>query len=188
MKKVDFRRKREGKTDYRKRLRLLLGNKPRLVINLSLKNITAQIAEYHEDGDKITASASSKEIEKKFGWKASRSNLPAAYLTGYLVGKKAIKNGLKEAILDIGLLNSVKGGKIYSALKGALDAGLNIPCSKEILPDDDSIKGKHISDYASKLSKEDNKKYEKVFSLYIKKGIKPEELPKYFEETKKKIG
>ena len=44
--RIKFRRKREGKTDYRKRLKLLLGGKPRLVVRKSLKNITAQIAVY----------------------------------------------------------------------------------------------------------------------------------------------
>jgi large subunit ribosomal protein L18 len=109
-------------------------------------------------------------------------------LTGYLIGKNAVKKGIKEAILDIGLANSVKGGKIYAALKGVLDAGLNIPCSEDVLPNEESIKGVHIANYASKLSKDDKKKYERIFSAYLKKSIKPEDLPKYFEETKKKIG
>jgi large subunit ribosomal protein L18 len=188
MKVIEFRRKREGKTDYRKRVRLLISSRRRLIIRISLKNIIAQIADYSEKGDKILLSASSKELEKKFGWKASRNNLPAAYLTGYLLGKNAVKKGIKEAILDMGLANSVKGGKVYAALKGALDAGLSIPCSEDVLPSQDSIKGLHIANYASKLAKENSKKYERVFSAYAKKGIKPEDLPKYFEETKKKIG
>jgi large subunit ribosomal protein L18 len=187
MKNIDFRRKREGKTDYRKRLKLLLGRRPRIVIRVSLKNIIVQFAEYSEKGDKVIESANSKEIEKKFGWKASRNNLPASYLTGLLAGKKAIKKGLKEAILDLGLVDSVKGSKIYAAVKGAIDAGLNIPLSKEILPDENAIKGMHIADYAKKLLQENKGKYEKMFSLYIKKGIKPEDLPKHFEEIKKKI-
>ena len=186
MKRVEFKRKRQGKTNYKKRLGLLLKNKPRLVVRTSLKNITIQITEYNKDGDKILVSVSSKELEKKFGWKYSKNNLPAAYLTGYLLGKKAIKLGLKEAILDIGLKKSVKGNKIYSALKGVLDAGINIPCSKDIFPSEESIKGEHIANYAKKLSDQD--KYKKIFSGYIKKGIKAEDLPKYFEEIKKKIG
>ena len=185
MKVVEYRRKREGKTDYRNRARLLLNNKPRVIIRISLKNIVVQVAEYKEDGDKMFASADSKELEKKFGWKAGRNNIPAAYLTGYLLGKKAVKAGVKEAILDIGLEKSVKKGKIYSALKGVLDAGLKVPCSNDIFPSEDSIKGIHITNYAKKLSQEG--KYEKIFSDYVKKGIKAEDIPKYFEETKKKI-
>ncbi len=185
MKTVEYRRKREGKTDYRNRVRLLQNNKPRVIIRVSLKNIMVQIAEYKEEGDNILASADSKEIEKKFGWKAGRSNIPAAYLTGYLLGKKAVKAGVKEAILDIGLEKSVKKGKIYSALKGILDGGLKVPCSEKVFPSEDSIKGIHIANYAKKLSQEG--KYEKVFSDYVKKGVKAEDIPNYFEETKKKI-
>lgn len=187
MKNIDFRRRREGKTDYKRRLKLLLSNKPRLIIRRSLKNIVMQIAEYAEKGDKILVSANSKELEKKYGWKYSRNNLPASYLTGYIIGKKAVKKGVKHAIFDIGLVNSVKGCKIYSGLKGALDAGLKVPCSEQILPNEDSIKGKNIAEYAKKLLKEDKQKYERVFSAYIKKGIKAEEIQKHFEDTKKKI-
>jgi large subunit ribosomal protein L18 len=188
MKRIDFRRKREGKTDYRRRLRLLMSNKLRLIVRLSLKNIVVQFAEYDEKGDKILVGASSSELNKKFGWNAGRNNLPASYLTGYLAGKKAAKKGLKEAVLDIGLMDSIGGGKIYAALKGVLDAGLNIPCSEEVLPDENSVKGMHIVEYAKKLLKEDKDKYNKLFSSYIKKGIKPEDLAKYFDDTKKKIG
>ncbi|TKJ17445.1 50S ribosomal protein L18 [Candidatus Woesearchaeota archaeon B3_Woes] len=185
MKRVEFRRKREGKTDYKKRLNLLLNEKPRLIIRKSLKNMTIQLIEYNEKGDKILVSADSKELEKKFEWKAGRTNLPAAYLTGYLVGKKAAKKGIKCAILDIGLGKSIKGGRLYASLKGVLDAGLNVPCSEDIFPSEDAVKGVHIANYAQKLIKEG--KYEKIFSSYVKKGIKAEDIPKYFEETKKKI-
>jgi large subunit ribosomal protein L18 len=183
--KIEYRRKREGKTNYKTRLNLLLGNKPRLVIRKTLKNIIVQIIEYDEDGDNIIVGANSKELEKKFDWKFSRSNIPAAYLTGYLLGKKSIKKNVKEAILDIGLENSVNGSKLYAALKGVLDAGMNIPCSKDILPKDDVIKGTKIVDYAKKLSEKGD--YKKRFSSYIKKGVKTEDLPKYFEEVKSKI-
>jgi large subunit ribosomal protein L18 len=131
--------------------------------------------------------ASSKELEKKIGWKAGKNNIPACYLVGFLAGKKAIKSKINEVILDIGLLDSVKGGKVYAALKGAIDAGLSISHSKEILPNDATLNGSVISNYAKKLSQENKEKYNRVFAGYIKNGIKPEELTKYFEETKKKI-
>jgi large subunit ribosomal protein L18 len=185
MTKIEYRRKREGKTNYKKRLNLLLNDKPRLIIRKTLKNIIIQIVKYEEDGDKIIVGVNSKELEKTFEWKFSRNNIPASYLTGYMLGKKAIKKDIKEAILDIGLEDSVKGSKLYSALKGVLDAGLKIPCSKDILPGDDVIKGKNIVDYAKKLSEKGD--YEKIFSSYVKKGIKVEDLPKHFEEVKKKI-
>lgn len=185
MKHIEFRRKREGKTNYKKRLTLLLSGKNRLVIRKTLKNINIQIVEYHKDGDKIIASANSKELEKKFGWKAGRSNIPASYLTGYLLGKKAIKIGVKEAILDMGFANNVKKNKIYTALKGVIDAGLKVPCNENIFPSEDVLKGIHIQNYAKKLLQDE--KYDSVFSSYKKKGIKADDLPIIFEEIKKKI-
>ena len=66
--KMPFRRRREGKTNYKKRLKLLLSKKPRLVVRKSLKYIRAQIVEFDKKGDKTLASAFSREL-KKLGWK-----------------------------------------------------------------------------------------------------------------------
>lgn len=182
---LQFRRKKEGKTNYRKRLKMLKSNKLRLVVRKSLNNISAQIVEYHPKGDKIIKYAHSTEL-KKFGWKQNRGNLPSAYLVGLLIGKKAKENGIKEAIADIGLNKTVKGSRIYTLLKGALDGGLNIPCSPDILPKNERIRGMHISNYASLLMK-DEEAYKKRFSRYIKDNIDPKEFDKYFDEVKKKI-
>ena len=160
MKIQEFRRKREGKTNYKKRLNLLLSKKPRLVIRKSLKNIIVQIIEYAPNGDKVIVGANSKELEKKFQWKSGRSNMPAAYLTGYLLGKKATKKDIKEAVLDLGLNESTKGGKFYAVLKGVLDAGIIIPHSEEILPDEKRLNGSHISEEATKSFEEIKKKIE----------------------------
>ena len=46
---VKPRRRREGKTDYRKRLRLLRSGKVRMVVRKSLKNTQIQLIEYKED-------------------------------------------------------------------------------------------------------------------------------------------
>ena len=140
---VEFRRKRQGKTNYKKRLKLLLSNKPRLVIRIFLKTICVQIIENLPEGDKVIAAVSSKELEK-LGWKYNKVNIPAAYLTGLLAGKKAQEKGVKIAILDVGLKMPTKGSKIYACLKGAVDSGLNVAHSKEIFPDESRIKGEHI--------------------------------------------
>lgn len=152
-----FKRKRIGKTDYRKRLKILLADKPRMVVRKSLDNITAQLVEYSEGGDKIIASVHSSEL-KKYGYNGSKGNIPAAYLTGLIIGGKAKKKNVKEAVLDIGLQTSVKGSRIYSVLKGCVDAGMNIPHSKEILPSEDRIKGKHIKNFDSAKFEEVKKK------------------------------
>jgi len=140
---VPFRRKRKGKTNYKKRRRLLLADKPRLVIRKSLKSTWLQIIEYQPSGDKVLATAHSNEL-KKFGWNTGTSNLPSAYLTGLIMGKKAIEKKIGGCILDIGFCASIKGNKIYAALKGAVDGGIKVPFSEEILPSEDRIKGKHI--------------------------------------------
>ena len=66
-----------------------------------------------------------------------------------LIGNKAKKKNIKELVLDIGLQKSVKGSRIYSLLKGCIDAGLNIPHSKEILPTENRVKGEHIKNFDS---------------------------------------
>jgi large subunit ribosomal protein L18 len=139
---VPFKRKRDGKTDYKKRLKLLSSKKPRLVIRKSLKNLSVQIIEYDPKGDKINVSAHSRELIKR-GWKGYRRNLPAAYLVGLLCGTRAKKNGIKEAVLDLGLYPSVKGSILYAALKGVLDAGVKVPHSEEILPPEERLVGAH---------------------------------------------
>lgn len=183
---VPFRRKLEGRTNYKKRLQLLVSGKLRLVIRKSLDNITAQIVEYIPVGDKILLSCHSNEL-KKFGWNSSKSNLPAAYLVGLLLGIKAKEKKIAEAVLDIGLNPSTKGSRIYAVVKGLIDAGFNIPCSKEILPADEKVSGKHIGDYAKKLKSENKELFDKQFSIYIKNNIDPENFTAYFEGVKKKI-
>ena len=148
---VKFRRRREGRTNYKKRMKLLLSESPRLVIRRTNKHIISQIISFDTQGDKILASYHSLKL-KKLGWNHSTKNLPAAYLTGYALGTIALKNGSDSAVLDTGLNQTVGGSKIFAAVKGAIDAGLKVPCSDEILPKEDRIKGKHISDYNKKHS------------------------------------
>ena len=151
---MQFKRKIQGRTDYRKRLSLVKSRLPRLVVRKSLKNTLAQIVEYKENGDKILTSASTKELEKKYSLKSSKKNIPSAYLLGLLIGKKAKEKGIKKAILDIGLYRNVKGSRLYAVLKGSLDAGLDIPHNKEILPSQDRLEGKHIINHYQKLNKQ----------------------------------
>lgn len=167
-----FRRKREGKTDYKKRLRLIASHKPRLVIRKTNKNLIIQIVEFNPDGDKVLISAHTNEL-KKLGWKASRSNIPSAYLTGLLAGIKAKKSKITDVILDIGLYTPVKGSVIFAALKGAVDAGLNVPHSEDVLPSEKRISGAHIaSNEKTKFTKYDPKTITKDFQDMKNKILK----------------
>ena len=105
------------------------------------------------NGDKIVASAIGNDL-KKYGWNYSFSNTPAAYLTGMLAGKRALKRGIEEGILDIGLHTPSKGANVFAALKGVVDAGVSIPYGEEILPSEDRLYGKHISEEISEKVEE----------------------------------
>ena len=85
----------------------------------------------------------SKEI-KEFGWSKTFKSTPACYLAGYLFGKACLGNKLKkDAILDLGLQNAFKKGRLFACVKGMNDAGLNIPVGEDAYPTEDRINGKH---------------------------------------------
>jgi len=169
---MPFKRRFEKKTNYKKRLGLLLSGKPRLVIRRSLTHTKVQIIKYEPKGDKTIVSATTQELEK-MGWKYSTSNIPAAYLVGLLIGKRAKKKKLKSLVLDIGLQRSVKGSRIYATVKGAIDAGLEIPCSEEVFPSEERLRGEHIV----KFSKEVGDVHKIQFSK-----VKPDNMVKDFEK------
>ncbi len=182
---VPFRRKRQRRTYYKKRLKILISNKFRFVVRRSLNNLQVSIIEYDVKGDKVLFTINSK-ILSKFGWKGNNGNLSSAYLVGLLAGKKAIENGVKEVILDLGFSSSIKGSRFYAALAGAVDAGLKIPFNLGVLPPKDRLSGEHVSKYALIL-KNDKTKYNAQFSNYLKKGLNPEDITKRFNEIKAKI-
>ena len=109
-----------------------------------------QIAMYSPRGDKIEVAGSSQTL-RSFGWTIHKGNTPAAYLTGYMVGKRARKKGIVKAMLDSGLRTPTKGGRIYACVKGLIDAGVDVPVSKEVLPSVERIEGKHIDTKTAQL-------------------------------------
>lgn len=181
--KVAFRRRREGKTDYSARFNLANLEKPRLVVRISNANVIVQVIKIKLDGDETIVSAHSNEL-RNMGWLASKKNISAAYLTAYLCGKKALNNGVESAILDIGLKSPIKGSKVFAALKGAVDAGLDIPYGESVIPEESRIRGEDIANYAEFLDDEEMKKH---FSKYLENGLEPTELPNHFDEIKNKI-
>ncbi len=138
---IPVRRRREFKTDYRARRNILRGEIPRLIVRKTNRYLITQIVKSSEAQDSVVFSANSKEL-KNYGYNFSFSNTSAAYLTGFLIGMKA-KGKIQKAILDLGLQRSTKGSKLYAAVKGFSDSGINIPHSAEILPSEDRIRGKH---------------------------------------------
>jgi len=139
-----FRRRRQGKTNYSKRLAMVKHDKTRVVIRKTNKHIYIQGIIFQKQVDQTIVSAQSKELVK-LGWKSGLKNTPAAYLTGYLFGKKAGKKDLKEGICDIGFRSPVHGSVCFAALKGALDAGISIPFEEKALPKENRLNGEHIN-------------------------------------------
>ena len=182
---LPYRRRREGKTDYKLRRALVKSGKPRAVVRLSNRYVTVQITDATVTGDIVRASATSRELPK-LGWKGALGNLPAAYLTGALAARRATVKGVKEAILDLGLKGPTKGSKLFAVLKGLADAGLAVPHSPERLPPMERIGGAHIATYAKSLAGEQDV-YKKRFSAYLSRGLKPEELSGHFEGVRKNI-
>jgi large subunit ribosomal protein L18 len=141
--RVKRRRRRKQKTNYKKRLAAIKSGKPRFVVRGSNNHFTAQIMNYREEGDITACFAHSNELKKK-GFSGHCGNITAAYLTGYLCAKKALKNKITEAILDIGLATPIKASRAFSALKGAIDAGLKIEANEKVFPSEERIKGQHL--------------------------------------------
>jgi len=185
-KTVLFRRKRELKTNYRKRLRLLFARKPRLVVRMTNSRVLAQVVSFESKGDIVQVGVDSSNL-RKYGWGYSMKNYPAAYLTGVLVAKRSLAKGITEAILDTGFNDPAPKGKVYAFLLGALDGGLQVPHGEDndIFPDKARVSGKHIGDYAKGLKGKDF--YTLRFADYLKNKVSPEDIEATFETVKVKI-
>ena len=136
-----LRRIREQKTNYNRRKRILMGHRDFVTVLISTENTQVQVIHPELTGDKVISSAHSRFLIEK-GWKGSRKNIPAAYLTGYFAGKKALKNGISSAIMYSGKRQYTQ--RMAAALKGIIDAGLEIPADDETFPSDDRINGEHL--------------------------------------------
>jgi large subunit ribosomal protein L18 len=146
---VKSRRRRQGKTDYRMRKKLITSGIPRAVVRCTSKNTIVQFIGFNPRGDEVLATGTTMELEG-FGWKHATGNIPSAYLAGYMAGKRASKGGIGSAVLDIGLKSPKRGTKVFAALKGMLDAGVEIAHGDGILPSEERVSGTHINEEVAK--------------------------------------
>jgi large subunit ribosomal protein L18 len=137
-----LRRLREEKTNYKKRGTMLMGKRDFITVNITNENTQVQVLKPGMTGDKVIASAHSRYLLEK-GWKGSRKSIPAAYLTGYLAGKKALSQGAKDAILYTGTRRYTQ--RVAAALKGLVDSGLQVPADSETFPPNERINGEHLT-------------------------------------------
>ncbi len=134
------RRRRENKTDYKLRRKLLESSVPRIVVRRTNKYFIIQAVESNEAQDKVIVGVSSKELLKN-GWDVklagSLKSIPAGYLTGLLFAKK-IKG---KFIMDLGMTRTIAGSRVFAVVNGLVDGGLDIPVNKKVFPSEERING-----------------------------------------------
>jgi large subunit ribosomal protein L5e len=226
---VKFRRRREGKTDYYARRRLVVQEKNkyntpkyRLIVRFTNKDIICQVAYARIEGDVIICAAYAHELPR-YGLKVGLTNYSAAYCTGLLLARRLLKKfdldglyagqeevdggeynvealdddrGPFRAYLDVGLVRTTTGARVFGAMKGAADGGIDIPHSTKRFPGHDAesgefsaethrkhIMGGHVADYMKYLQDEDSDAYQRQFGKYIKLGIEPDNMEQMYKDV-----
>jgi len=196
--------------------------KYRMVVRFSNKDICCQIAYAKIEGDEIVCAAYAHELPR-YGVKVGLTNYAAAYCTGLLLARRMLQKleldkiyegqtevdgdeymvesednqpGAFHCFLDVGLVRTTTGARIFGALKGAADGGLEIPHSTKRFPGYDNeggefnaevhrdhIFGKHVADYMTMLKDDDDDAYKRQFSRFIKNGITPETLEDIYKKA-----
>ncbi|XP_063966105.1 large ribosomal subunit protein uL18-like [Lytechinus pictus] len=196
--------------------------KYRMIVRFTNKNITCQIAYAKLEGDIIVCAAYAHELPR-YGVKVGLTNYAAAYCTGLLLARRILKKfnldsiyegqtepdgddylveseegkaGAFRCFLDVGLARTSTGAKVFGALKGAVDGGLEIPHSNKRFPGYDSessefsaevhrkyIFGGHVADYMKELQEEDDEAYKRQFSQFIKNDITPDSLEAMYKKA-----
>merc|ERR1712216_427829 len=225
---VKYKRRREGKTDYYARKRLVTQDKNkfgtpkcRFVVRFTNKDIICQVISSKIKGD-VTHCAAYAHEPPRYGCSVGLTNYSAAYCVGLLCARRLLKKyGLADkfegtaevtaeyedsyvhgndedgpnafhALLDVGLKRTTLGSKIFAAMKGAFDGGLEIPHSnkkfygydadeKEYSAEEnrDRILGAHDSSYMESMEEEEPEEYAEKFKKYIEAGVTAENM----EET-----
>jgi len=195
--------------------------KYRLVVRFTNKDITSQVAYATLAGDVVLAAAYSHELPR-YGIKAGLTNYAAAYCTGLLLARRVLQRfeldkeyvGNEEAtgedynieeagerrpfraLLDVGLVRTTTGNRVFGALKGALDGGLDVPHSDKrfagFSKEDKSLNadahrryifGGHVADYMKMLREDEPEKYQLQFSSFIKGNVDPEDLENLYKSA-----
>ncbi|KAF2087378.1 putative 60S ribosomal protein L5 [Saccharata proteae CBS 121410] len=234
---VKYKRRRSGKTDYYARKRLVTqaknkynAPKYRLVVRFTNRDIICQIVTSELTGDKVFVAAYAHEL-RRYGVEHGLTNWAAAYATGLLVARRALKKlgldetftGVEEAdgeytlteaaetddgegrrpfkvFLDVGLVRTSTGARVFGAMKGASDGGLYIPHSENRFPGYDMeskeldaetlrkyIMAGHVAEYMETLADDDEERFKSQFQGYVDDDIEADGLEEMYEEAHKQI-
>merc|ERR1712178_205499 len=228
---VKYKRRREGKTDYYARKRLVAQDKNkynspkyRFVVRFTNKDIICQVMSSKIEGDVCHTAAYAHELPR-YGLPVGLTNYAAAYCTGLLCARRLLQKykldtkfpGTEEvdgefeecyvhneedgedgpaafhALLDVGLKPTTLGSKLFAAMKGAFDGGLEIPHSEKKFfgydPDGkeydaeahkERIFGGHVRDYMETMEADDPDKYKDHFSKFIEADIGCDDLEELY--------
>ena len=201
------------------------------MVRFSNRYVLCQIVYAEITGDKVLASASSKELVKH-GLSVGLKNYSAAYCTGLLVARrllqklqldeiyvgneevdgeiKTTEEGKKvyyvdevdedkrpfKALLDVGIKATTTGARVFAALKGASDGGLDIPHNHKRFPGYSKetnqyeaevhkgrIFGEHVADYMREMEEDDEENYQKHFAKYVEADVEADDLEELYEKV-----
>jgi large subunit ribosomal protein L5e len=235
---VKYKRRREGKTDYYARKRLVTQDKNkfgtpkyRFVVRFTNKDIICQVVSSKIKGDICHVAAYAHELPR-YGLKVGLTNYAAAYCVGLLAARRLLQKfgldkkflGTEEvtaefedcfvhneddeedgpsafhALLDVGLKRTTLGSKIFAAMKGAFDGGLEIPHNEKKFFGYDAdekeydaeanrerLLGGNVKDFMESLQEEEPEEYEVKFKKYIEAGVGPDELEDLYLSVHKAI-
>ena len=183
--------------------------KYRMCVRITNKDVIVQFIQPKIVGDHCICAAYSHELGK-YGVEVGLTNYAACYATGLLAARRLLKKlkldeqyeGTDEpdgekflvehedgprpftCVLDVGLVRTTTGNRVFGALKGACDGGINIPHNEKRFPGYDRdgkeldaethqkyIYGGHVAEYMELLEEEDPDRYQTQFSKYIEKEI-----------------
>jgi len=230
---VKFKRRREGRTDYYARKRLVVQDKNkyntpkyRMIVRFTNKDIITQIAYARIQGDIVVTAAYSHELPN-YGIKVGLTNYASAYCTGLLLARRLLKKlqldtiypgndkidgdmynvedaddqpGAFRAFLDVGLARTTTGARLFGAMKGAVDGGIDIPHSNKRFVGYDKeskefdseahrkhIFGVHVADYMRQLEEDEPEAYKRQFSKYIKLGVAADSIEGLYKKAHEAI-
>jgi len=193
-----------------------------MIVRFSNKDICCQIAYAKLCGDIVVTAAYAHELPR-YGVKVGLTNYAAAYCTGLLLARRHLKKlkldqtyegvtdvtgetynvesqegqpGAFRCCLDVGLTKTTTGARIFGAMKGAVDGGLDIPHSEKRFPGYDAeskkydpathkarIFGQHVADYMRHLKEEDDDSYKRQFAHFLKNGLEADTLEAMYKKA-----
>lgn len=195
------------------------------MVRFTNQDVVVQVVAADLKHDVCLASAYSHEL-RRYGLKAGFKNYAAAYATGLLLARRLNQKfdldyegqvevdgtdvpveatGDKKpfkAFLDVGLSRTTTGARLFGAMKGACDGGMDIPHNdrrfpgttkdgKEYTADPQQhrrlIFAENVADYMRQLQEDDEAAFQRQFKAYLDAGMSADDIPAQYAAVHKAI-